>query len=108
MFQSSLIELSLGAYVAFYAIVAAVILALFWHLQRRDRRARMRFLSQYDESQLRMSPYKIGLVYQLVSATESDAVVVPIWDGKSKVENGEKRQLPIGDLIPFDGSRFSI
>ena len=106
MMQEPLISLSLEGYLAFYALLAVVIAVMLWVMKMRERRTREDFLHQFDVAELRMSPYKIGIVYRVVSETEAHVTVVPIWDGKSPVRNGKETILERSVLTPFDRNRF--
>jgi len=101
-----LVPLSLSGFAAFFAVLAVIIGGLLWYLHLKEKKVREQFFSQFDTAQLRMSPYKIGIVYRLVSVAEAEVVVIPVWDGKVQVENGKEQNLSPDVLIPFDESRF--
>ena len=106
MHKAALVELSLEAYLIFFGILAVIIGAVYWLLQREQRQARDRFFRQFESSELRMRPHKIGLVYRVVGTENEEISVIPIWDGKSSVADGKERRITLDELIPFDRSRF--
>ena len=106
MFHEPLIGLSLDGHLVFYAVVAVVIAVMYWFLKRRDRQLRERFLARFDVTQLRMSSYKVGIVYRVIATTQAGVTVVPIWDDKAAIVDGVEINLPPDALISFDKSRF--
>lgn len=102
----ALVTLSLDGYVAFYGALAIVISVWFWFVQRWERKARADYFKEFELSQLRMSRYKIGLVYRVVSMEENEVVIVPIWNGNQKIIDGKTLRVAPDTLIPFDASRF--
>ena len=104
--EGFLVQLNLEGYVAFYACIALIIGLVCFFLQRGERYARERYLDQFEFTDLRMSPYKVGLVYRVVATTESDVTVLPIWDGKSRIVGGTALTVSADKLIPFDKNRF--
>ncbi|WP_299608842.1 hypothetical protein [uncultured Tateyamaria sp.] len=90
----------------FYALLAVVIGLMYWLLRRKERLAREQFFGQFAHSQLRMCPYKIGLVYRVITTEQNEIIVSPIWDGKLKIENGKRQRFAPDQLMPFDASRF--
>ena len=106
MSQDPLVPLGLDAFVAFLAGVAGVMGLVFWGLRRRERKARDLFFSRFDPQDLRASPYRIGLVYRLVSSTGDGVIVVPVWDLDREVEDPQEIRLSQRDLVPFDRDRF--
>ena len=101
------VQLSLDEYVAFLVFLAVVIGLLFWWLRRRERQTRDLFFSQFDPQDLRMSPFRIGLVYRVVSSTGDGVIVVPIWDEDRPVDAPKEISLSEEALVPFDRNRFS-
>ena len=104
--KDTLVQLNLEAYLIFFGLLAAIIGVMYWRLQRRQRQARDQFFRQFEASELRMSPYKVGIVYRIVETEGKQASVIPIWDGKSRIAHGKPLQVTLGDLIPFDSARF--
>lgn len=104
--KAALVQLSLEAYLIFFGLLAVIIGVMYWLLQRGQRQARDQFFQQFESSELRMSPYRIGLVYRIVGTENEEIAVIPIWDGKSRVANGKERRVTLDELIPFDSSRF--
>lgn len=106
MAEEALVQLSLEGYVAFFAGIALIIGLIYWFLQREERQGRELYLDQFKLTELRMSPYKVGLVYQVVATNKNEVTVLPIWDGKSKIVGGMELTVTADKLIPFDKSRF--
>ena len=106
MSEGVLVQLNLEGYVAFYACIALIVGLVCFFLQRGERHARERYLDQFELTELRMSPYKFGLVYQVVGTKENDVTVLPIWDGKSKIVGGTALTVAADRLVPFDKNRF--
>ena len=106
MSDGALVQLSLEGYVAFFACIALIIGLIYWFLQREERRGRELYLDQFEFTELRMSPYKVGLVYQVVASKKNEVTVRPIWDGKSRVVGGTEMTVAADKLIPFDKGRF--
>lgn len=102
----ALAPVSLEGFVAFLAALFPIIAFVIWRQTRREKLAREQFLSQFEVSKLKMSPRKIGLVYLVVREERNSISIVPVWDGKSKVINGQEQQVTADQLIPFDRSRF--
>ncbi|MBN7783651.1 hypothetical protein JYP51_01890 [Ponticoccus gilvus] len=102
----SLAPISLDGFVAFFAVLAIIMAVLFWALRRKQTAARKQFFSQFEESELRMSPYEIGLVYKVTGRTEETVSAVPIWRGKAPIANGKEMEMAPDRLIPFDETRF--
>lgn len=106
MREDALVPISLDGYVAFFGVLAVVIAILFWHLRRKERQARKRFFREFESSELKMSPYQIGLVYRAINRDGSLVSVVPIWRGKSEIVDAKEQILDASQLIPFDEARF--
>ncbi|WP_298971636.1 hypothetical protein [uncultured Roseobacter sp.] len=104
--EHDLVPISLDGYVAFFGALIVVIAALFWYLQRKERQARKQFFSKFEDAELRMSPYQIGLVYRVTNTDENAVSVVRIWRGKSQVVDAKQQTLDASQLIPFDETRF--
>lgn len=100
------ITTNLDGYVAIYGSVAIVIGVMFWFVQRREKKARADYFKGFDLSQLRMSQYKVGLVYRVVSMEENEVAIIPIWNGNQKISDGKIHRVAPDVLIPFDASRF--
>jgi len=106
MSDDALVTIDLDGFVAFYAAIAVLVGLVYWLNQRREQRARKQYFDQFQQSQLRMSPYKVGLVYQIIAVKEDEVTVIPVWDGKTKVINGNEQRFAPNRLVPFDNSRF--
>lgn len=106
MSEHALAPISLEGYVAFFGVLAVVIAALFWRLQRNERQARKQIFRKFEVSELRMSPFQLGLVYRVIDTDENSVTVVPIWRGKSQVVDAKEQTLDASQLIPFDENRF--
>lgn len=104
--DNALVPVSLDGYVAFFGVLAVVIVVLLWHQQRRERYARLQFFRKFEASELKMSPYQIGLVYRVVGRDQKTVSVVPIWRGKSEIVDAKEQTLDASQLIPFDEARF--
>ena len=100
------VDLTLTEYIVFMAVIALVLALLIRGMAKRERRARKLFFSLYHPTELRMSPYRIGLVDRLISETGETAQVLPIWDRDKEIESPKEISLPVGDLVPFDPDRF--
>lgn len=107
MLEALPIAFSLEVYFVFLTILGVIIGVLLWLQKQRETKARELFIARYETSTLRMSPYKIGLVYLVVKEGKDEVGVVPIWDAKSKVVDGKKLCLPPDELMPYDPARFS-
>ena len=104
--EDSLVPISLDGYVAFFGVLAVVIVVLFWHQRRKEKQARNQFFRQFDTSELRMSPHQIGLVYRVMDRGGNLVSVVPIWRGTSEIVDAKEQTLNASQLIPFDEARF--
>ncbi|MQQ08801.1 hypothetical protein GFB49_10075 [Epibacterium sp. SM1979] len=104
--MNGIVALNLEGYVLFFGVLAVVLVVLFWFLSKREKNVRTEYLNQFDPSELRMTPYKIGLVYRVVETHEDAVTVVPVWNGKSKLEGAAETRVEHGVLIPFDATRF--
>ena len=104
--EDALVPISLDGYVAFFGVLAVVTVVLFWHQQRKERHARKQFFSKFEASELKMSPYQVGLVYRVISREGESVSVVPIWRGKSEIVDAKEQTLDASQLIPFDEARF--
>ncbi|MEM8536537.1 MAG: hypothetical protein AAGF56_01615, partial [Pseudomonadota bacterium] len=85
MSDDALVPISLDGYIAFFGVLAALIAVLFWHQQRNDSQERKQFFSKFEASELKMSPYQVGLVYRVMDRNGNSVSVVPIWRGKSEI-----------------------
>ena len=106
MSQIAIGPISIEALFTLLAISAVVIGVSFWLHKKKQRRLREQFFAQFETSQLRMSPYKIGIVYRVVSTGENIVTIVPIWNGRSAIKDGKEFQISPDELIPFDETRF--
>lgn len=106
MLEDALVPISLDGYVAFFGVLAVITGLLFWFVHRKEMKARADYFKEFEISQLKMSPYKIGLVFRVVAIEGNEVVVVPVWDGKSKIVGGKRQLVALDNLIPFDESRF--
>ena len=106
MSENAPVQISLEGYLLFLTALAVLIAAVIWFVSMTEKRARHRFLAQFDASDLRMSPHQIGLVYQVTATTDDAVSVIPIWRGKSAISNGAVQRLAPDQVIPFDPERF--
>ncbi|APX13432.1 hypothetical protein [Tateyamaria omphalii] len=100
------VPLTLEGYLLFFGVLLVLIVVLFWWLQKHEKRARDSFFAQFDPSELRMSPHKVGLVFKVVRADGDIVIVQPVWDGKAAILNGKEARLTAVQVMPFDASRF--
>lgn len=107
MSQDGIVSLSLDGFVAFFSFLAVVIGLVLWREHKRKIRRREKYLAEFNSTHLRMSRYKIGLVYRLVAEADAEATVVPVWDQGRRVIDGAEVVLPADTLIPFEKTRFA-
>jgi hypothetical protein len=105
--SDALIAVTLDVYVAIFGAIAIVIAGVLYFLHRKEVVQRNRHFAQFKAADLRMSPYKIGLVYKIVAETETEVTVVCVWDGKTALFSGTEITLSSDEVIPFDLTRFS-
>mgnify|MGYP001802551633 CR=1 FL=1 len=86
--------------------VALLIEETLLTLGRRAKRIREDYLSQFDADELRMNPYKVGVVYRLLSQEAGSTTAVRIWDDGDVAEDAEPRQFSKEGLMAFDPDRF--
>ncbi len=104
--EDALVPISLDGYIAFFGVLAVVIAVLFWHHHRKERQARKQFFRKFEASELKMSPYQIGLVYRVIDRDGKSVSAVPIWRGKAEIIDAKEQTLDASQLIPFDEARF--
>ncbi len=107
MSQDGLVPLSLDAFVAFFAFLAVVIGLVLWREHKKKIRRREDYLAQFDTDRLRMSRYRIGLVYRVVAEVDGDVTIVAVWDQGNAVVGGSEEVVTADVLIPFDKDRFA-
>lgn len=100
------IESSIASYLFLVTVVAAAILVTLWAIERKKQSFRRRFLSLYDENELRSNPYKLGLIYRVVAKSKNSIRVVPIWSYDKPILNGSEYEFDPNKLSPFDRDRF--
>jgi hypothetical protein len=106
MSQDGLVPISLDGIVAFFTCLAIVIGVVLWREHKRKVRRREEYLAQFNSTHLRMSRYKIGLVYRVVAEADDEVTVVAVWDqGRAVVAEGEA-VLPAETPIAYYKNRF--
>ena len=106
MSQDGLVPISLDGVVALFTCLAIVIGVVLWREHKRKVRRREEYLAQFNSTHLRMSRYKIGLVYRVVAEADDEVTVVAVWDqGRAVVAEGEA-VLPAETLIAYYKNRF--
>jgi len=73
----------------------------------RNRKQRNSFFDRYPASDLRMNPYKIGVVYRVVGLREETIIAVRIWDAGRPVQSNLELSFQDDELIPFDRYRLT-
>ena len=76
MSQDGLVPISLDGIVAFFTCLAIVIGVVLWREHKRKVRRREEYLAQFNSTHLRMSRYKIGLVYRVVAEADDEVTIV--------------------------------
>ena len=75
----------LEVYLVFLVVLGAVLGGLTWYRHKKAVAARMSYLSQFAPEDLRMSPYKVGVVYRVISQTDDKVCVEVVWDANRAV-----------------------
>ncbi|WP_299292990.1 hypothetical protein [uncultured Tateyamaria sp.] len=100
------VEISLDAYIAFLSGLAVYMAAMLWMRHRRKTQHRVHHLAQFDPAQLRMSPYKIGIVYLIVRGDPDRPTLRTVRNNGRPVTAKTERRVTHDHLIPFDADRF--
>ncbi len=100
------ISITVDALVVLCLLSAIAMASLYWLRKRRLRRIRERFVDLYNPTDLRMNPYKLGVVYVVVGQTEDRLRVVPVWDADKPVVDGKEYEFDPQNLAPFDYDLF--
>ena len=97
----------LEVYLVFLVVLGAVLGGLTWYRHKKAVGSRTSYLSRFDPEELRMSRYKVGVVYRVMSQSDDEVCVVVVWDNGAPVGDKTEHTMPLDGLSPFDMDRFT-